>query len=73
MNTVLRFFFWQTFHGVFYHYENSADGILEILKELDKYVPFTGEDKQRIYCDQGAVGDQLTVSGASSEWPCISQ
>lgn len=56
--------FFQTFLGVLYHNENSADGILEILKELHKYVPFSGEGEQKSYADQGVVGDQLTVERA---------
>ena len=47
-----------------YHNENSTDGILEILKELHSYVPFAGDDENRVYADQGVVGDQLTVERA---------
>lgn len=31
------------------------------MKELHKYVAFTGDDEHRLYDDQGLVGDQLTV------------
>ena len=41
--------------------ENDADGILTIIRELHQYVPFYGEDKERVYGDQGVVGDQLSV------------
>lgn len=41
--------------------ENDSDGILKILRELHKYVPFYGEDAERVYGEQGVVGDQLSV------------
>lgn len=34
---------------------------MEIIKELHKYVPFSGDDEERVYSDQGVVGDQLTI------------
>ena len=51
----------QTFLGVLFHNENSADGMNEILKELHKYVPYHGDGMKREYGDQAIVGDQLTV------------
>ncbi|KAK3731074.1 hypothetical protein QZH41_012180 [Actinostola sp. cb2023] len=53
-----------TFLGLLYHNENSSEGILEILKELHKYVPFTGNGENRWYADLGVAGDQLTVERA---------
>ena len=44
--------------------ENSAEGILEILKEIHKYVPFSGDGEEKTFADQGVVGDQLTVEQA---------
>lgn len=49
---------------VLYHYENSVEGILEILKELYDFVPFTGDNGYGIYLYQGIVGDQLTIERA---------
>ena len=56
--------FLQTFLGVLYHNENSVEGTLEILKELYKYVPFSGEGEEKRFADQGVVGNQTTVEQA---------
>ncbi|EDO40598.1 predicted protein [Nematostella vectensis] len=53
-----------TFPGLLYHSKNSADGILEIIKELHQYVPFIGAGDARIYADLGVIGDQLSVERA---------
>eukprot|EP00794_Sanderia_malayensis_P002061 gene2061-2339_t len=50
-----------TFHGIAYENENDADGILKVLQELHKLAPHAGDDKKRIYSEQGSVGDQLFV------------
>lgn len=47
-----------------YENENDADGILRVLQELHQYVPHHGEDENRIYGEQGVVGDQLSVERA---------
>ena len=44
-----------------YENENDADGILRVLQELHQYVPFDGDDDERVYGQQGVVGDQLSV------------
>jgi hypothetical protein len=41
--------------------ENDADGILAIIKSLHQYVPFYGEEEDRVYGEQRVVGDQLSV------------
>ena len=41
--------------------ENDNDGIIEIMTSLQKYQSFIGDDRQRIYKDQGVVSDQLSV------------
>ncbi|XP_028404057.1 uncharacterized protein LOC114526731 isoform X1 [Dendronephthya gigantea] len=50
-----------TFLGMLHDNENDSDGILAILKSLQKYVPCYGEDKDKQYAGQGVVGDQLSV------------
>ena len=47
--------------GMIYENENDADGILRVLQELHQYVPFDGDDDERVYGKQGVVGDQLSV------------
>ena len=54
----------QTFHGLIYENENTADGIHEVLKVLHDFVPYSGEDEERHYASQGNVGDQLSVERA---------
>ncbi|CAH3154050.1 unnamed protein product, partial [Porites evermanni] len=49
------------FLGMIYENENDADGILRVLQELHQYVPFDGDDDERVYGQQGVVGDQLSV------------
>ena len=44
-----------------YHNENDADGIQEVLTALHQYVPYYGEDVDRVYLSQGLVADQLSV------------
>ena len=44
--------------------ENDADGILNILRALHKYVPYSGDGEERKYGEQGIVGDQLSVERA---------
>ena len=41
--------------------ENDADGILQILKSLNAYVPSYGTGNKKICGKQGLVGDQLSV------------
>eukprot|EP00794_Sanderia_malayensis_P008410 gene8410-9308_t len=53
-----------TFHGLIYANENTADGISQVLKVLQKYVPFAGDGNERLYSEQGIVGDQLSVERA---------
>ena len=47
-----------------YENENDADGILRVPQELHKYVPHHGHDENRMYGEQGVVGDQLSVERA---------
>ena len=47
-----------------YENENDADGILNILRALHKYVPHNGDGEERKYGEQGIVGDQLSVERA---------
>lgn len=44
--------------------ENDADGIIAVIRELQKYVPYHGDEEDRTYGDQGVVGDQLSVERA---------
>ncbi|KAJ7389081.1 hypothetical protein OS493_033663 [Desmophyllum pertusum] len=53
-----------TFLGMIYENENDADGILNILRSLHNYVPYSGDDEDRKYGEQGIVGDQLSVERA---------
>ena len=41
--------------------ETSNEGIKKVLKEIQKYVPCYGEDKEKVYSGQGVVADQLSV------------
>ena len=54
----------QTFHGVIYENENTSDGIHSVLRVLHKFVPCAGSDDDKIYGEQGNVGDQLSVERA---------
>ena len=47
-----------------YENENDADGILRVLQELHQFVPHHGDDENRMYGEQGVVGDQLSVEKA---------
>ena len=47
-----------------YENENDADGILRVLKELHGHVSFHGDRDERVYAEQGVVGDQLSVERA---------
>lgn len=47
--------------GVIFESENDSDGIKKILKELQTLQSYAGEGEERIYKEQGIVGDQLTV------------
>ena len=47
-----------------YENDNDADGILNILRALHKYVPYSGDGKECKYGEQGIVGDQLRVERA---------
>ena len=49
-----------------YKNENDADGILNILRSLHKYVPYNGDKDERQYGDQGVVGDLLIVEQAAN-------
>jgi len=44
-----------------FHNENDADGIQNVMQSLHKYVPFYGEENERVYSSQGVVADQLSV------------
>lgn len=55
------------FLGVLYHNENSTDGILEILKELHSYVPFAGDDENRVYADQGVVANRVVEEDSQNQ------
>lgn len=41
--------------------ENDSDGIVEVMKHLQKYQAFVGDDDKRVYKEQIVVGDQLSV------------
>lgn len=59
------FYLFQTFLGMIYENENDADGIINIIKFLHTFVPHDlGEEEERLYGDQGVVGDQLSVERA---------
>ena len=45
-----------------YENENDANGIITILQQLHKFVPCNAD--QKVYGDQGVVGDQLSVERA---------
>ncbi len=62
--SIVFYIFLQTFHGLIYANKNTADGISEVLKVLQKYVPFAGDENERIYTEQGIVVDQLSVESA---------
>ena len=47
-----------------YENENDADGILRVLQELHQFVPHHNDDENRMYGEQGVVGDQLSVERA---------
>ena len=44
-----------------YHNENDADGIQQVLTALHQYVPYYGDDANRVYSSQSVVADQLSV------------
>lgn len=44
-----------------FHNENEADGIQNVMKSLHKYVPYHGDNCDRVYGSQGGVADQLSV------------
>ena len=44
-----------------YHNENDADSIQQVLTALHQYVPYYGDDADRVYSFQGVVADQLSV------------
>jgi len=46
-----------------YESENDADGILSILRTFHEYVPFTGDDEERIY---GNLSVERAVNGHMS-------
>ena len=60
LNIALSFQF-KVFHGCIYENENNSDGIKEVLKVLHKFVPYYGDDENRVYAEQENVGDQLSV------------
>ena len=43
-----------------YHNENEADGIQQVLTARHEYVPYYGNDDNRVYSAQAAVADQLS-------------
>lgn len=51
----------QTFLEILFHNENDADEIQKAIQCLHKYVPFYGEDDERVYASHGVVADQLSV------------
>ena len=54
-------FFFPTFLGIIYENENEADGMQRILEHLQKFVPCYHNENDKKYCEQGFIGDQLTV------------
>ena len=54
-------FCFKVFHGCILENENDADGIKEVSKVLHKFVPYAGDDENRIYTEQGNAGDQLSL------------
>ncbi len=49
--------------------ENDKDGINQILASLQSYQVFVGDGEERVYNEQGAVGDQLSVErGANAQF-----
>ena len=51
----------QSFCGIIYEDENDSDGMKNILEELHKYVPYIDHGEDKVFQEQGVVGDQLTV------------
>ena len=47
-----------------YENENDADGILKVLRLLHQYVPFCNDGEEKMFGDQGIVGDQLSIERA---------
>jgi hypothetical protein len=47
----------QVFLGVFFHNENTNEGIQAVLEEVQKYVPIS----------QGLAGDQLSVERRANQ------
>ena len=43
------FAFLQSFLTMLYHNENNADGIPQVLTALHQYVPYCGDDANRVY------------------------
>lgn len=41
--------------------ENTNEGMEEVLREVQQYVPCYGEGEDNVYAGQGMVGDQLSV------------
>eukprot|EP00794_Sanderia_malayensis_P001047 gene1047-373_t len=50
-----------TFLGIVYASENTADGIMEVLKDMQQYQPCFGEGEEKVYGTQGYHADQLSV------------
>ena len=52
-----------------FHNENEADGIQNVMKSLHQYVPYHGDNCDKVYGSQGVVADQLSVErGVSFQW-----
>ncbi|XP_065071471.1 uncharacterized protein LOC135696119 [Rhopilema esculentum] len=49
------------FHGCIYENENDADGIKRVIEKLHKFTPCSGKGEEKVYSEQGFVGDQLSV------------
>lgn len=40
-----------------FHNENEADGIQNVMKSLHQYVPYHGDNCDKVYGSQGVVAD----------------
>ncbi|XP_065054579.1 uncharacterized protein LOC135683293 isoform X2 [Rhopilema esculentum] len=50
-----------TFHGCIYENENDSDGIQKVLHVLHELVPKKEMENEKLFAEQGVVGDQLSV------------
>ncbi len=56
----------QTFLGVIFENENSSEGIVKVLQDLQQYQPAYGDGEERVYGTQGIQADQLSVERANN-------